>query len=120
MGGIRPTSMDASTLPGLYAAGEAACTGVHGANRLASNSLLEGLVFGARAAFSMLDDGSPQGGILMRRSLSFRFWKLKAKAGNDHRQPSGLDVGLRRAAPKTPRCGRAWPRRQPAPPIWMS
>jgi L-aspartate oxidase len=43
-------------LPGLYAAGEAACTGVHGANRLASNSLLEGLVFGARAAQSMLDD----------------------------------------------------------------
>jgi len=57
MGGIR-TDLDGRTnLPGLYAAGEAACTGVHGANRLASNSLLEGLVFGARAAKSMLDDG---------------------------------------------------------------
>ncbi|HEX8711273.1 MAG TPA: L-aspartate oxidase [Terracidiphilus sp.] len=57
MGGIR-TDLDGRTsVPGLYAAGEAACTGVHGANRLASNSLLEGLVFGARAAGSMLADG---------------------------------------------------------------
>jgi L-aspartate oxidase len=49
MGGVR-TDLDGRTgLPGLYAAGEAACTGVHGANRLASNSLLEGVVFGARA-----------------------------------------------------------------------
>jgi L-aspartate oxidase len=56
MGGIR-TDLDArSSLPGLYAAGEAACTGVHGANRLASNSLLEGLVFGARAAHTMIKE----------------------------------------------------------------
>lgn len=56
MGGIR-TDLDGRTsLPRLYAAGEAACTGVHGANRLASNSLLEGLVFGARAAKAMLAD----------------------------------------------------------------
>jgi L-aspartate oxidase len=59
MGGIR-TDLDGRTnLKGLYAAGEAACTGVHGANRLASNSLLEGLVFGARAAQAMLTDGLP-------------------------------------------------------------
>ena len=57
MGGIRTDLYGRTTLPGLYAAGEAACTGVHGANRLASNSLLEGLVFGARAAQSMLSDG---------------------------------------------------------------
>ena len=56
MGGIKTDLAGRTTLRGLYAAGEAACTGVHGANRLASNSLLEGLVFGARAAFSMLDD----------------------------------------------------------------
>ncbi len=50
MGGVRTDLDGRTTLPGLYAAGECACTGVHGANRLASNSLLEGLVFGARAA----------------------------------------------------------------------
>ena len=49
MGGIKTDLDGATTLARLYAAGEVACTGVHGANRLASNSLLEGLVFGARA-----------------------------------------------------------------------
>lgn len=56
MGGTLTDLDGRTTLPGLYAAGEVACTGVHGANRLASNSLLEGLVFGARAARAMKGD----------------------------------------------------------------
>jgi L-aspartate oxidase len=59
MGGIRTDLMGRTTVRGLYAAGEVACTGVHGANRLASNSLLEGLVFGARAAAAMVEDALP-------------------------------------------------------------
>jgi L-aspartate oxidase len=54
MGGVRTDVQGRASLPGLYGAGEAACTGVHGANRLASNSLLEGLVFGALAAETMI------------------------------------------------------------------
>lgn len=67
MGGVR-TDLDGRTsLAGLYAAGEVACTGVHGANRLASNSLLEGLVFGARSGRAAVQDGTatkvaPSGG----------------------------------------------------------
>ena len=48
MGGIRTDEWGRTSIPGLYAAGEAACNGLHGANRLASNSLLEGAVYGTR------------------------------------------------------------------------
>jgi L-aspartate oxidase len=58
MGGVRTDLEGRTGVAGLFAAGEAACTGVHGANRLASNSLLEGVVFGARAGRAMREQRS--------------------------------------------------------------
>jgi len=67
IGGVHTDTAGRTSLEGLYAAGEVACTGLHGANRLASNSLLEGLVFGAAAARSAMqqiaeENGSGAGG----------------------------------------------------------
>jgi L-aspartate oxidase len=75
MGGIRTDTHGRSSLAGLYAAGEAACTGVHGANRLASNSLLEGLVFGALAAEAMAGE--------QVRGSGFEVRATAAKGGSD-------------------------------------
>ena len=55
MGGVKTDTGGSTNIKGLYAAGEVACTGVHGANRLASNSLLEGLVYGARTGKTALN-----------------------------------------------------------------
>jgi len=60
MGGVVTDLRGATEVPGLYAAGECACSGVHGANRLASNSMLECLVFGRRAALACLDEPWPE------------------------------------------------------------
>ena len=88
MGGIRTDLWGRSTLPGLYAAGEVTCTGVHGANRLASNSLLEGLVFGARAGEAAISDN---------RQLAVGGRQLKQKEESAIRNPqSAMSTAVRK------------------------
>jgi len=93
MGGV-VTDLDGRTsLPGLYAAGEVACTGVHGANRLASNSLLEGLVFGARAGKVMGETPRARGAWTPGRLVACDPVRRPAPAS----RPEGLDVATIRA-----------------------
>ena len=61
MGGVKVDLWGRTSMRGLYAAGETACNGVHGRNRLASNSLLESLVWAERAAQAMASDGTEAG-----------------------------------------------------------
>jgi L-aspartate oxidase len=88
-GGVCTDLDGATTLPGLWACGEAACSGVHGANRLASNSLLDGLVFGSRTveAIERGKDAPDDTGVLRG---------LLGGASGGHAAPSGTPARTRR------------------------
>ena len=91
MGGIAVDLDGRSSLPGLYAVGECSCTGLHGANRLASNSLSECFVFGARAARAALGEE------VRERSAGAARVALRATQRGD----PGRRLAARRAAAST-------------------
>ncbi|HEY8572186.1 L-aspartate oxidase [Phenylobacterium sp.] len=94
MGGIATDEHGRTTLAGLYAAGECASTGVHGANRLASNSLLEAAVFGARAGAAARDEADP-GTKALKPPMPP---KLPGPALQQLRQAMSRDAGVVRTA----------------------
>ncbi|HEX8142810.1 MAG TPA: L-aspartate oxidase [Pyrinomonadaceae bacterium] len=92
MGGVRTDLDGRASLPGLYAAGEVACTGVHGANRLASNSLLEGLVFGARAGRAAAHDHAAESLDVQRCASAVEV----GEASSHQRSPEGIALAVRK------------------------
>ena len=74
IGGVDADEVGRSSLPGLYAIGEASCSGLHGANRLASNSLLEGLVFGALAGVDAVNEARRED-VQFPQNLEYRIEK---------------------------------------------
>ncbi|MBV9602692.1 MAG: FAD-dependent oxidoreductase [Chloroflexi bacterium] len=120
MGGIRTDTWGRTDVPGLYAAGETACSGVQGANRLASNSLLECLVFGARTAEAALNDPPDAAAHWQTHALP-TVQPGVAQPGGTRRviDPSRLgtsldrDVGVQRDGPHLERLAQALPAPEP-------
>ncbi|MBL8151586.1 MAG: L-aspartate oxidase [Blastocatellia bacterium] len=98
MGGVRTDTEGRTSLPGLYAAGEVTSTGVHGANRLASNSLLEGLVFGARAAITALNESLNLPEIREAgRELQTENWQINQQVRSEISNLMWLYAGIKRS-----------------------
>lgn len=99
MGGVKTDINGATNIEGLYAAGEVACTGVHGANRLASNSLLEGLVFGYRAGVAAAEFRKQKIEVIsLKIKVSNKYPDLNKEVRQDLRRLMWEKVGIIRCA----------------------
>ena len=93
MGGVRADLEGETNIPGLLACGECACTGVHGANRLASNSMLEGLVFGIRTVESAVKLKNAANGNYRAEQQTIESKVVQAPEYSDEIAPTSEDIG---------------------------